>query len=215
MRKLAITSLALALTGCGTPLESVKSGTMNFDSSITISQAIDNWDECVSTTWQEIKTKNGRVYVEAECIQSSVLSEKILMMDKALNGNRLEKAQTQLARIQAHNPEIYSNADEYAEKLAKAQSEVDRLSSPSKYAQISKRSLSMQWLVKPNDEIELAGVYSNFTWTDGKTASSAVDANTIIQSAYENRPQFSNAQIKNQNFLIQSTLNLSGLYNAN
>lgn len=67
MKKLiSIFFLSLILTGCGSDISSVKDGTMDFDSSITVGDAFDNYSYFVSTDWKSFETSNGRKIVEVK-----------------------------------------------------------------------------------------------------------------------------------------------------
>ena len=48
-------------------IEKVKKGVMNFDKSITIGQAFDNWNSCKNKKWNEFRTDNQKQIVEFTC----------------------------------------------------------------------------------------------------------------------------------------------------
>jgi hypothetical protein len=48
-------------------IEKVKNGVMNFDKSITIGQAFDNWNSCKNKKWNEFRTDNQKQIVEFTC----------------------------------------------------------------------------------------------------------------------------------------------------
>lgn len=57
--------LSLLMTGCS-DVDTVKGGTLNFDSSITVGQAFDKYSYFKSTKWRDFETSNGRKIVEVE-----------------------------------------------------------------------------------------------------------------------------------------------------
>ena len=59
-----ITILIFFLTGCSNNVDSVKDSTLDFDKSITVGQAFDNYKYFSDTKWEEFKTNNGRQIVE-------------------------------------------------------------------------------------------------------------------------------------------------------
>ncbi len=45
--------LALALTGCGSDIDLVKGGVMEFNQTTTLGKALDNWKSCESREWEK------------------------------------------------------------------------------------------------------------------------------------------------------------------
>lgn len=70
MKKFAAICFSLMLTGCGSNIDKVKSGVLDFNKTITIGQALDNWKSCASREWKEFKTDNGVQVVEFTCNQN-------------------------------------------------------------------------------------------------------------------------------------------------
>ena len=62
-----IASAAFLLTGCGSNVDLVKDGVMEFDKSITVGDAIDNYKACKSVKWSEFTSTDKREVVEAKC----------------------------------------------------------------------------------------------------------------------------------------------------
>lgn len=100
-------------------IEKVKNGVMNFDKSITIGQAFDNWNSCKNKKWNEFTTDNQKQIVEFTCkvnaldctIQWAINLDnttKIIyakLLAKQENGQILEKTITTNQLLKA----IYSN----------------------------------------------------------------------------------------------------------
>ena len=59
--------LALALTGCGSDIDLVKGGVMEFNQTTTLGKALDNWESCESREWEEFETDNGIKVVQFTC----------------------------------------------------------------------------------------------------------------------------------------------------
>lgn len=60
-----IIATALILTACGgDPTGSVKNGVLEFDTSVTVGQALDGYDYFKSTSWETFETSQGRTVVE-------------------------------------------------------------------------------------------------------------------------------------------------------
>ncbi len=75
--KLLITGLVLSIfiSGCS-DIGVVKDGTLNFDSSITVGQAFDNYQYFKETKWEELETANGRKIIEV----NGVFTDKYLKL---------------------------------------------------------------------------------------------------------------------------------------
>lgn len=69
MKKILLaTTLTIALSGCGSSdTDLVKSGTMQFNKTTTLGQALDSWKSCNQQSWNEFKTENGVRVVEFTC----------------------------------------------------------------------------------------------------------------------------------------------------
>jgi hypothetical protein len=59
--------IGLTISGCGSNVDKIKDGVMDFDKSITVSQAFDNWKSCKNSKWSEFLTDNGKNMVEFSC----------------------------------------------------------------------------------------------------------------------------------------------------
>jgi|GEM_PF-1419524 hypothetical protein len=59
--------VALLLAGCGSDVSLVKDGVMDFNQTITVGQALDNWRSCDGSNWEEFETENGVRVVSFEC----------------------------------------------------------------------------------------------------------------------------------------------------
>lgn len=60
-------ALAIGFTGCG-DVSKVKNGTLEFDKSLTIGEAFDNYKYFKKTDWSEITTDNGKKVVQVDGI---------------------------------------------------------------------------------------------------------------------------------------------------
>lgn len=57
----------LMLIGCGSDIESVKGGVMDFNKTTTVGKALDNWEACSNGSWTEFNTQNEAKIVQFEC----------------------------------------------------------------------------------------------------------------------------------------------------
>jgi hypothetical protein len=68
MKKIALIFCAVfILSGCGSNVEMVKSGVMDFNQTTTIGQALDGWKSCKAKSWEEFITDNGVPVVQFTC----------------------------------------------------------------------------------------------------------------------------------------------------
>lgn len=68
MKKLFVVALAtIMLSACGSNVDTVKSGTMEFNQTISVGEALDNWSSCQQGDWDEFETDNGVTVVEFTC----------------------------------------------------------------------------------------------------------------------------------------------------
>ncbi len=83
---LLFTILSIALTGCGSDIDLVKNGTMNFNQTTTLGKVLDNWKSCKSIEWEEFETDNGVKVVQFTCehkIDDFIDKVKDLLSQKA------------------------------------------------------------------------------------------------------------------------------------
>ena len=64
---LLVVPVILALAGCGSDVDLVKSGVMEFNQTITLGKALDNWKSCEKREWEEFETDNGIKVVQFTC----------------------------------------------------------------------------------------------------------------------------------------------------
>ena len=66
-------TIVILFSGCSeesvslSNIEKVKNSVINFDKSITIGQAFDNWNNCKNKQWNKFTTDNQRQIVEFTC----------------------------------------------------------------------------------------------------------------------------------------------------
>ena len=72
----------LALAGCGSDIDVVKNGVMEFNQTTTIGQVLDNWKSCESSDWNSFETDNGMSVVEFTCEHRNV--EEFMRVAKSL-----------------------------------------------------------------------------------------------------------------------------------
>jgi len=92
------------LSGCSNDIDAVKSGILEFNKTITVGEAFDNWDSCVNSQWELFETSNGTKVVQFICNKKDVkeymdkvkalLSEKQLASFSASGLNITENKQT-------------------------------------------------------------------------------------------------------------------------
>lgn len=65
-----VAMLALLLAGCSTSdISAVQNGTLAFNKTITVGQALNNWQSCKKGTWSEFTSQNGVKVVQFACDQ--------------------------------------------------------------------------------------------------------------------------------------------------
>lgn len=146
MKKLAlITTMCIAIAGCGSDTDKVKNGILEFNKTITVGQALDNWKSCESKSWEEFSAENGVKVVQFTC------NHKIK--------EYIEKAKSGVPE-EINNGAIYLDVVSYIEKFQFTINKDDTF-------QIHNVSAETQWSdgekvdgqQKPMEELETA--YSN------------------------------------------------------
>jgi hypothetical protein len=66
-KMLAVSLFILALSGCGSDTDKVKNGILEFNKTITVGQALDNWKSCENRSWEEFSADNGTKIVQFTC----------------------------------------------------------------------------------------------------------------------------------------------------
>lgn len=72
--KVAMLGALAILQGCGvsSDVNLVKNGVMDFNKTLTVGEALDNWKECAEKSWEEFKTENGMHVVQFTCNTKNV-----------------------------------------------------------------------------------------------------------------------------------------------
>lgn len=72
--KLALVTIfiSILLTGCFSEVDTVKSGVMNFNKTITVGEAFDNWNNCQKGEWESFETDNKTKVVQFSCFKKGV-----------------------------------------------------------------------------------------------------------------------------------------------
>ncbi len=94
-KTLLVALVAMALAGCGSDMDIVKAGTMEFNKTITIEQAFDNWKSCKKRDWTKFETDSGVKVVQFTCQHS--ISQLTSKLKSRLNN----KADDYLANVSA------------------------------------------------------------------------------------------------------------------
>jgi len=81
---------ALILSGCGSDVDLVKDGVMDFNQTTTLGQALDNWKSCKETNWEFFETDNGVTVVQFTC--NHKVSDFIAKAKSFLSKKDLEEA---------------------------------------------------------------------------------------------------------------------------
>ncbi len=76
-------------------IDLVKNGTMNFNKTLTVGQALDNWEYCTNGKWDNFQTNNGIEVVEFGCETENLYKH---FVDKKLNLDMLKKEISTLSK---------------------------------------------------------------------------------------------------------------------
>ena len=82
--------LVLGLNGCGNNADLVKNGIMNFNKTITVGEAFDNWKDCKSHKWKSFETDNKTSVVEFRCERKNT-KEYMNKVKNLLSNNKKEE----------------------------------------------------------------------------------------------------------------------------
>ena len=67
--KVGLVAIATSIifSGCSSELDIVKDGVLKYNETITVGQALDNYEDCETSEWQSFETKNGAKVVNFTC----------------------------------------------------------------------------------------------------------------------------------------------------
>jgi hypothetical protein len=85
--------LIILLSGCGNQIDLVKDGTLNYDKSLTVGEALEDYSYFKDTSWNLIEADQGRKVVEF----SGTLNCKRMLEDLFLDLETIERGKTSLA----------------------------------------------------------------------------------------------------------------------
>jgi len=81
----------LFMTGCSNDTDLVKDGVMNFNKTITVGEAFDNWNDCKNSKWETFETDNHTKVVEFTCEKKNI-KEYMNKVKSFLSKKEQEKA---------------------------------------------------------------------------------------------------------------------------
>lgn len=85
-----VAPVTMVLAGCGSDLDLVKGGVMEFNKTITLGQALDNWKSCEQRSWEEFKADNGVRVVQFSC--QHAISQYVEKLKSLLSAEAQESA---------------------------------------------------------------------------------------------------------------------------
>lgn len=136
----------------------VKNGIINLDKSITVGQALDNWDNCQNTNWTSFTTKNGKQVVQFKC--------------EIVGANKFYK---------------FMVNDDFLNKYFDSQKNKKDFDKLSQSWNIKKQTLTFQFVInKKHDRFNLDNVNTKTIWADDKIFSSNPSDNQL-SNAYNNK----------------------------
>lgn len=86
-------AIASLLAGCGSDVDIVKGGVMDFNQTTTLGKVLDNWKSCQNSKWDAFETENGIRVVEFSCtheIAPFIKKIKSLSSEKDRNSKGLD-----------------------------------------------------------------------------------------------------------------------------
>lgn len=114
-----IFAMCIAVSGCGTDTDKVKNGVLEFNKTLTVGQALDNWKSCETRKWEEFSAENGVKVVQFTCqhkVKEYTEKVKGFLPDEIKNGaiyadivSNIEKFQFTINKddtFQIHNVSI-------------------------------------------------------------------------------------------------------------
>lgn len=81
----------LGLSGCSDNTDLVKNGVMNFNKTITVGEAFDNWKDCKHSEWSSFETDNKIPVVQFTCVKKGT-REYMTKVKSFLSKKEQEKA---------------------------------------------------------------------------------------------------------------------------
>jgi hypothetical protein len=67
--------ILVGLSGCGSDIDIVKNGTINFNETTTVGKALDNWSNCQQSKWESFKTNNEAIVVQFTCTENNPIND--------------------------------------------------------------------------------------------------------------------------------------------
>lgn len=96
----------LGISGCSdSPIDTVKDGVLKFNKTITVGEALDNWQNCKTRKWEAFKTNNGMQVVNFTCNLANI-DEYIKSIKEGLSQNPKWKNLDNIKRLQLESDTI-------------------------------------------------------------------------------------------------------------
>ena len=211
---LAVALFALGLlTGCASDTERVQDGFLAEYKSLSVSEAIETYADCVDPEWDELETDRGERLVRLTCEVPAVqhfaehekdefrqeLSVKKVRFEEVLNGKDKTFAREAIGEAAAageknvlrryrNDPLDYlEDCVEHREEQLEDADEFDDALRESGHGNlfVEKADLTVEFVLSKQDEsIDVHGAWLTIEWENGYTAREAVDAEAVLSAVY-------------------------------
>jgi hypothetical protein len=156
--------LLFGLNGCANDIDNVKDGVMDFDKTLTVGEAFDNWKACNKSQWNSFETDNGIKVVEFKCEEDMRnKSKEMIEFVKKINAEKNTQNRNSIYSI------YYDLGDNYSP-----------LSMTSKIT-------SFQWTINKDNTFQLDNVQAERRWEDGTKNKWSEKPMEAMKAVYSNK----------------------------
>jgi len=175
--------ILVGLSGCSSDEDIVKDGVMNFNKSLTVGEALDNWSNCESKDWESFETSNGIKIVQFTCTEKN-----------PTNFNKEFVSTIEPVKLEMVQKVIMKSLGDFKGKAWVEKESRKNLISINKKISNLKDSNSLniesvkdifQFTINKDESFKISSVQYEILWKDGKKISAPQNMMRQLQSAYQ------------------------------
>lgn len=177
--------ILVGLSGCGSDEDIVKDGVMNFNKSLTVGGALDNWSNCESKKWENFETSNGIKIVQFTCTEKNPTDFNNELVS-AITPVKLEMIQKVIMKSLGDFKGTAWVEKESNKNLVKINQKISNLKNSNSLNIESVKNI-FQFTINKDDSFKISNVQYEILWEDGKKISAPQNMMGQLQVAYQDK----------------------------
>jgi hypothetical protein len=177
--------ISIGFSGCGSDEDTFKDGIMNFNKSLTVGEALDNWSNCESSQWESFETSNGIKIVQFTCTEKNPTSVNNELVSNITPVN-FEMINTVIMKSIGDFKGSDWVEKESKKNLTRINQKISNLKNSNSLNIESVKDI-FQFTINKDDSFKISSMQYEILWQDGKKFSAPQNMMGQLQVAYQDK----------------------------